>query len=208
LQVSAWATSMKQRRRHIVLGAFIVIALGLVAFAARWQLTKLNSSIRTMPVEGAQDVVLSAMADVVLDQSVLGQTGGNNHQSGPILDQYANDPSAVKERAILVTTWLNASLLVKDLRDQGGLPQNQMVSSTYLTRLPLNHKSDGWRNPYCVFSYNGKVAVLSGGEKGALKCDGLAGTAEKLTVLTSVQKLERLPNGILFTIQTVGPLNH
>jgi hypothetical protein len=182
-----------------------LVALGIVVFVlARWQRAKLSSAIRTMPVEGALDVVLSAYADVVLDQSVLGQMRNDNPKSEPILDEYTHNPGAIKERAVLVKTWLNAGLLVKDLGNHG-LQEDQIVSSNYLPQVSVDHRSDGWRNPFCVLSHNGKLAVLSGGENGPLKCDGLAGTAQRLTTSISTPKLERLPNGILFTIQDIRP---
>jgi len=189
--------------RLIILSA--IVALGIVVFVVvQWQLAKLSSEIRTMPVEGAQDVLLSAYADVVLDQSVLGQLRNDNPKSEPILDEYTHNPGAIKQRAVLVRTWLNAGLLVKDLGNHG-LQEHQIVSSNFLPQVSVDHRSDGWRNPYCVLSYNGKIAVLSGGEKGPLKCDGLAGTAQRLTTSISTHKLERLPNGILFTIQDIRP---
>jgi hypothetical protein len=182
-----------------------LVALGIVVFVlARWQLAKLSSAIRTMPVEGAQDVLRSAAADVVLNQSVFGQLRNDNPKSEPILDEYTHNPGAIKERAVLVKTWLNASLLVKDLGSHG-LRENQIVSSNYLLQVSVDHRTDGWRNPYCVLSYNGRIAVLSGGEQGALKCDELAGTAQRLTTSISTHKLEQLPNGILFTIQDIRP---
>jgi hypothetical protein len=151
-----------------------------------------SSSFRKLSSPSPQITVFLDQAEIDRDKSL------------PLLDQFKANPSRTKARAILVTTWLNASLLAKDLGDHG-LPENRIVSSTTLLQVPVEHRSDGWHNPCCILSGDGKIAVISGGDRGALQCDVLAETARKLAMSAPAPKLGRLPEGILFTVQVIPP---
>jgi hypothetical protein len=185
---------MIARRKPFILG-LITLVLAVAAIGA-WQFQRVGSSIRNMPVQDARDVALSAMTDIALDPDVLPRT-----TTTPALDQFEDNSEQIKRRAILVTTWLNATLLAKDV-GSGSIADNEIVSSFTLTDVPTEHKADGWRNPYCVFRDADKIAVLSGGEGGPLHCKDIVQTAKRLAASPPTAQLHKSSDGILFTVQT------
>jgi hypothetical protein len=197
---------MSRRQGLTIVGAVIALLLiGVVVI--RWQLAKLGSTISTTPVAEAQTLALSAMSNVALDPSVFGDSNPASEQSKPLLDQYKDNPELVRQRALFTTTWLNAGLLAQDLVHNGPLP-NRIISSSDLTQIPPEHRTDAWKKPYCVLSSNEKIVAMSSGGKDSLKCDSLQIAASTLAASTTSSQLKRLSNGVLVTVLPVSRLQN
>jgi len=195
---------MRKRKWLVVFGVLFALVL-LGAGFIEWQLAQLGMAIRTLPVGGAQNVALSALGDVVLDPSVFGESERAENVA-PILEQYNKNPARVKNRAILTMTWFHASLMAKDLA-RTGIPSGRMFSSTELPQVPLDHRNDGWNNPYCVLADDTSVVMMSSGGNGAMNCATLTQTAKVVVSQPPNPRLRRLSNGVLVTVQPLTPAN-
>jgi hypothetical protein len=198
---------MKRHRISKILGSVLAVLLIAIAFLY-WQVSKLKFSFNDKQIEKAQTLALSAMGNAALDHSLLDDPAITIGQSKPLLDQYKDNPALVKQRALFTTTWLNAGLLAQDLVHDGSLP-DRIISTNNLTRIPLEHRTDAWKNPYCVFSGNEKIVVMSSNNQGPLQCGPLQTTAVALAASrTSSPQLKKLPNQILFTVFSTARLQN
>jgi hypothetical protein len=194
-----------RKRKWLVVFSFLFALVLLAVGFVEWQLAQLGKAIRTLPVGGAQNVALSAMGDIVLDPSVF-DPSERMENAAPVLEQYKNNPARVENRAILTMTWLHASLMAKDLA-RSGIPSGHMFSSVELPQVPLDHRSDGWNNPYCVLVDNGSVVMMSSGGKGAMNCATLTQAARAVASERPNARLRRLSSGVLVTVQPLTTAN-
>ena len=189
---------MSKRKLVLTIGASLGIAFLVVIFV-RWQLAQLGASIRTIPLGGAQDVTLNALADVVLDPSVLNDSGREQTKNLPALDEYKTNPDLVRRRALLTKTWINASQLARDLAENQ-IPAGQILSSALLSHVAPEHRDDAWGNPYCVLADKHSIVIMSSGNQGPLNCATLAQFGRDLVRVPSTARLRKVSN-ILVTVQ-------
>jgi len=162
---------MKKRKRLIWLGLSILAAA--VAFVC-WSRHRLSELLKTMPVEGAAEVLIGALSPQVLAPDLV----GNANSSAPLIDQYRENPAAARQRYLLVTTWVHAREMFNVL-GKSSFSAMTMVNSTLLSSVPPEDRLDGWGNPYCVLSDREWIAFLSSGGNGSLSCEQLLVTAKQ-----------------------------
>lgn len=184
------------RRRAQFIGMILVplaLALGAVAY---WQWSKLSMGLRKMPMDGTTELLVGALSTQVLAPGVDGAVSQSSARE-PLLDQYRKDPELIRQRYRLVMTWVHASKIFKAI-GQNPPFHGEMVSSTSLSSLPVADRTDGWGNPYCVFTGTDQMTFLSGGGNAALNCESLRRTAERVASVSTDSRLTK--NGNLLVI--------
>ena len=179
---------------------FLLLFAAVLGFLVwRWQVKKLSSAIASLPVERSQSLALGAIADIVLDQSVLGNQQGPSDNEA-ILDKYHRDPRVVEEEAQLVQTWLNANSLIKELAPPE-VPLGAVVDSSHLSRVSPKFRVDGWNHAVCVFSTSTRIVVMSGGRKDRLVCGQMQVIATELARTVVTKKLVKTANDVFAVVQ-------
>lgn len=180
---------------------FGLISLAILIVFIWWQMAMLGRGLRTMTVGAAQSTALSAVAELAVDSAVLNELEKPRSSSSALLTQYREDPNRIAERAILTLTWVNASSLIKDLSKNAALP-SEVISSANLSQIPLDHRTDGWHNPYCVLTTASKIVVMSSAGKGILDCNSMGSEGKRLVRTVLTPKLIRTETGLLATVQS------
>jgi hypothetical protein len=177
---------------------WMVIGLLIVAGFVWWQMWQLGRGLRTIHVDNAQEVLLSAMSAEVLAPDVWGN-GQQPGTSGPLLDQYRKDPALTRQRYLLVMTWVHASQIYK--ATDWSASDGKMLGSDTLTNIPSESRVDGWHNPFCMWVEQKKVAFISSGGNGAPDCSVLRQAAERVVAASHDARLTRAGN-LLVTVQS------
>ncbi len=185
------------RRKLLLLLLACAIVFTAATIVWRWQMRKLASAIRSLPVQEMETSSLAAFADLVLDASALNGMVDNR----PILEQYKQNPRAVQHRAKLVATWMSASSIARYL-PQTDIPVGKVVSSSELTQIPARYRVDGWNNSFCAFFDGKRAVVMSSGGQGPLACGQLEPVAKHASHSIFTEKLVRLQN--IFVVAHTG----
>jgi hypothetical protein len=154
----------------------------------------------SMPTQSAETAISGAMADIVIDSSAM-PAGSQDSGNKALLDEYRDNPEFLKRKAKLVTTWVNAVWLIKDLSHE--IPPGSVVSSDSLSGSPA-HRADAWGRPFCLFSDGQTIAVMSGGEHATLQCERLGAAARVLVRGNYTKKLIRTRDDIYAVVQPLG----
>jgi hypothetical protein len=189
---------MTRRNIFIIFGAVAILLFVGMAFVA-WQFTKFNSSMRNMSFTGTDNVALAAMSDIAVDPSVYSKSELAEMRGRALLDLYKENPNLVQQRADFTKTWLHAGQLAKVLTDRD-LPAGQIFNSLDFIHVPLENRTDAWKNAYCVLSNSEKIVVLSSGDTGALNCGSLRSLAIALSTTSTSSRLARDSSGVLVMI--------
>jgi hypothetical protein len=145
----------------------MVLLLG--SFAWIWVQWRLRNIFDSMPTQSAETAIYGATAAIVIDSSAMPE-GSQDSGNKALLDEYRDNPELLKRKAKLVTTWVNAVSLIKDLSNQ--IPRGTVVSSDSLSAATV-HRADAWGHPFCLFSDGQTITVMSGGEHATLRCERL-----------------------------------
>lgn len=176
----------------------MILLLG--AFAWIWVQWRLRNTFDSIPTQSAETAISGAMANIVLDPSAM-PDGSKDSGSKALLDEYRDNPELLKRKAKLVTTWVNAVSLIKDLSNE--IPRGTVVSSDSLSGLAA-HRADAWGHPFCLFSDGHAIAVMSGGEHATLQCERLGTTARTLVHGNYTKRLIRTKDDIYAVVQPFG----
>jgi len=179
----------------------VAIVLSGLAFW-HWQMKNFSHSLNSIDVQSTQAVALGAMADLVLDESVLRSL--LSREGKGILDQHRTSPTGFDERAMFVSTWKSATSLIKAVSEQQ-IPADTAISSVTLTQAAPNDRVDAWNSPFCVYSFGSRVVVLSSGDgKNQPQCDSLKKIAKRLSKTVTTEKLVKDQTGIYAVVHPMS----
>lgn len=177
---------MRRRTKFILGSVFLLIVLGTGAY---WQMSKLTTGLRTMPMDTTTELLVGTLSNQVLAPGVDGAVSLSSEQE-PLLDQYRKNPDLARLRYRLVITWMHASQIFKAI---GHNPpsEGKMISSVSISSVPLEERVDGWGRPYCILADARNLTLLSGGGNDALNCDALQETAEQAAARATDSRLTK-----------------
>ena len=176
----------------------MVLLLGALAWI--WVQWRFRIFFDSMPTQSAETAIYGATAAIVIDSSAMPE-GSQDSGNKALLDEYRDNPELLKRKAKLVTTWVNAVSLIKDLSNE--IPRGTVVSSDSVSGSAI-HRADAWGHPFCLFSDGQTIAVMSGGERATLQCERLGTTARILVRGNYTKKLIRTRDDIYAVVQPLG----
>ncbi len=189
---------MQRRLTTVVLTCSIVLFFGALAWI--WVQWRFRTFFDSMPTQSAETAIYGATAAIVIDSSAMPE-GSQDSGNKALLDEYRDNPELLKRKAKLVTTWVNAVSLIKDLSNQ--IPRGTVVSSDSLSGVSA-HRADAWGHPFCLFFDGQTIAVMSGGELATLRCERLGTPARILVRGNYTKKLIRTRDDIYAVVQPLG----